>query len=90
MTLPLPNSYKIPENWKKIVLRKPKSPLTVEVVKDFSMSPDGWFVRWNYLKKGKIVETHLMIEKDIEQYIDYNYRQGWKEDETQREKNESN
>ena len=54
-----------------LIYKKEKSKQRIEVYKDFSMSPDGWFLDVQYIenKTNKISHRHCIIEKDLE---------GWK------------
>lgn len=77
----------LPEKWKKIVLTKPKSPYRVEIAPDLSLDPEGWFIRFSYLKKNgtESDRSNLIIRKDAQNFYDFICRvEGWREDLTQR------
>lgn len=78
---------KLPQSWKKIVLTKPRSPYRVEIAPDFSLDPEGWFIRFSYLKKNgtEADRSNLIIRKDAQNFYDHICRvEGWREDLTQR------
>ena len=50
------------------IYKKQKSKLRIEVYRDYSMSPDGWFLDIRFIenKSNKISHRHCVIEKDLE------------------------
>lgn len=74
MSTPL---WNMPDKWKKIILKKEKSPHNITITPDMSMDKDGWFIRFNYMKKEEIISTHLIILKDVPAWVNSHRGGGW-------------
>lgn len=62
-----------------LIYKKSRSKQRIEVYKDFSMSPDGWFLDIQYIedKTNKIAHRHCVIEKDLEGWKRGFISEGW-------------
>jgi len=62
---------------KEYILEKSKSRQRIEVIPD---EYDNWFINitWVAIKSGKIVRKSCIIRKDLEMWIEFFQRKGWK------------
>lgn len=61
------------ENKPIIILKKPRAKQRVEIVENLEMSSGGWFldVRFVEIKTEKIIDSHCIIKKDLDNWISY-------------------
>lgn len=65
-----------------LTLIKPRSPYRIEVIVNREMNSDGedWFLDFNHVLKstGAIKYSSTIIRKDLDQWVDFHIRDGWK------------
>jgi hypothetical protein len=61
------------------VLNKPKSKQRVEILVDYDMDPDGWFLEVKYIEKksGNVAHKHCIILKDLDNWLSMLSKEGW-------------
>ena len=61
------------------ILNKPKAKQRIEILVDYTMDRDGWFLKVNFIEKKteKVTSSQCVILKDIDNWIRGFQRDGW-------------
>jgi hypothetical protein len=61
------------------IYKKPRAKQRIEIMVDYEMDPDGWFLKFVYIENStnKIAHEHCVIESDIPNWVSSITRDGW-------------